>query len=129
MCRALRAGMDRPEMEARSAKFARQVAEFANRLRGRPGATNAADQLADCSSSAAANYRAAGRARSRKEFVSKLGIANEEADESVYWLEHIAGTALGNGFDLKSLEREARELRAIIARSYATAKRRSGGKK
>ena len=121
--------MDRPEMEARSAKFAREVAEFANRLRGRPGGTNAADQLADCSSSTAANYRAAGRARSRKDFVSKLGIANEEADETVYWLEHIGATSLGNGLRLDHLHAEARELRAIIARSYATAKRRSGGKK
>jgi four helix bundle protein len=116
-------------MEARSARFAKEIAEFATKLRQRPGGQKSANQLADCSSSAAANYRAAGRARSRKEFLSKLGIANEEADESVYWLEHIAGTALGNGFNLKSLEREARELRAIIARSYATAKRRNSGKK
>jgi four helix bundle protein len=92
-----------------------------------PVGKNPADQLADCSSSTAANYRAAGRARSRKEFVAKLGVANEEADETVFWLEHVAGTVLGTGFNLQPLQSEARELRAIIARSYATAKRRHRG--
>ena len=114
--------MDRPEMEARSAKFAREVAEFANRLRGRPGGTNAADQLADCSSSTAANYRAAGRARSRKEFVSKLGIANEEADETVYWLELVRAADIHCGADLGWLLDEANELSRIFNQSQMTAK-------
>jgi four helix bundle protein len=76
----------------------------------------------------AANYRAAGRARSHKEFVSKLGVANEEADEAVFWIEHIESTYLGSGLKIDRLKSEAQELRAIIARSYATARRRKGAK-
>ena len=110
-------------MEARTARFAQQIAELANAVRQRPGGQQPASQLADCSSSAAANYRAAGRARSRKEFVAKLGVANEEADETVFWLEHIGSTSLGNGLKIDALQSEAKELRAIIARSYATARR------
>jgi four helix bundle protein len=82
-----------------------------------------ANQLLDASSSAAANYRAAGRARSKKEFTAKLGIANEEADETVYWLDYIVNTGLEHGLDLPPLQKEAREVRAIIAASYATARR------
>lgn len=68
----------------------------------------------------------AGRARGRNS-LPMLGVANEEADETVFWLEHLAGTALGSGFNPQPLQSEARELRAIIARSYATAKRRNRG--
>ena len=124
--RALRGSMNRPEMEARTATFARDALELANAVRERPGGGTPANQLANCSSSAAANYRAAGRARSHKEFVSKLGLANEESDEAVFWLEHIGSTSLGLGLAIEGLQSEAKELRAIIARSYATARRRKG---
>jgi four helix bundle protein len=82
-----------------------------------------ADQLLDASSSTAANYRAAGRARSPKEFKAKLGLANGEADETVYWLDFIANTNLGAGLDLLPLQRAAKEIRPIIAASHPTARR------
>src|SRR5918995_485665 len=75
-------------------------------IRTRPNGPTPANQLLDSSSSSASNYRAAGRARSKKEFTSKLGIANEEADETVYWLDYIANTGLGNGLDLLPLQRK-----------------------
>ena len=87
-----------------------------------PGGMNPATQLQDCATSAAANYRAAGRARSRKEFVAKLGIVNEEADEMVFWLEFMRESALASGDELTRLLGEACELRAIFAASYATAR-------
>ena len=118
----------RPEIERRTQKLAEQVFELCAVIRTRPNGQTPANQLLDCSSSSASNYRAAGRARSKKEFTSKLGIANEEADETVYWLDYIANTALGRGLDLLPLQREAKELRNIIAASYATARRNQGGK-
>ena len=118
--------MTRAEIEARTARLAHRIFVVANTIRDRPGGRNPADQIADASSSAAANYRSAGRARSRKEFVAKLGLANEEADETVYWLEHIAATSLGADLDLTALQSESRELRAIIAASYASARRGQG---
>jgi lipoic acid synthetase len=69
----------------------------------------------------AANYRPAGRALSSKEFVAKLGLANEEADEAVYWLEFMAACGLTNRQSAVALLHEARELRAIIAASYGGA--------
>ena len=113
----------RPQIEDRTAAFAQRVFDVCQIVSTRPGGRGPADQLLDAATSAAANYRAAGRARSSKEFVAKLGLANEEADESVYWLEFIARTVLGSGLELAALRGEAGELRAIIAKSYATARR------
>ena len=77
----------------------------------------------------AANYRASARARSRAEFVLKLGIVNEEADESVYWLELMRDGNIGNRKEVGLLLPEAKELRAIFAASYRTARRgrKAGG--
>lgn len=117
--------MDRPELENRSARFARDVFGYCRAIRQKPGGHNVANQLEKAASSVAANYRASGRGRSPKEFVAKLGIVNEEADEAVYWLEFIRGTSLASGQELDRLEKESRELRAIFAASYATARRNS----
>jgi four helix bundle protein len=78
-------------------------------------------QVIDSAASMAANYRAACRARSRAEFIAKLGTVNEECDETVYWLEYVARTGmifkgLGDLLD------EAQQLRAIFAASYGTAR-------
>jgi four helix bundle protein len=68
------------------------------------------------------NYRAAGRARSRAEFIAKLGIAVEEADESVGWFELVARLEMSKEPELSWLLRESKELRAILGRSQKTAK-------
>ena len=69
------------------------------------------------------NYRAARRGRSRAEFIAKLGIVVEEADESAGWLELIAELDLSkNASELAWLRREAEELLAIFASSQKTAK-------
>jgi hypothetical protein len=65
--------------------------------------------------------------RSRREFIAKLGIAVEEADESVFWLELLADTGMGPGGDQVMLRREAEELLKILARSYRTARGNSEG--
>lgn len=116
--------MDRQELESRSASFARRIFTLCEVVRSRPGGHEPANQLQKAASSAAANYRAAARARSPKEFVAKLGVVNEESDEAVYWLEFIGNTALAMGDELKLLQVESRELRAIFAASYGTARRR-----
>jgi four helix bundle protein len=113
----------RREIERRAQTLAERLFKICMVVRTRPNGKTAADQLLDASSSAAANYRAAGRGRSPKEFKAKLGVANEEADETVFWLDYIANTGLGKGLDLMPLQKEAHELRSIIAASYATARR------
>jgi four helix bundle protein len=84
-------------------------------------------QLAKAASSAAANYRAAQRARSRAEFISKLSISLEEIDESAFWLEFLPDTRLVPSEEVEFLVQEANELAAIVVASRRTG--RKNGKK
>jgi len=79
-------------------------------------------QLLRAATSVAANYRAACRARSHREFLFKLGIVEEEADESLFWLEFIAEAGIIPGEKLKELVSEASQLTAIFVASRRTAK-------
>lgn len=115
--------MDRTQLEQRSQQFAVQIIALCQGLRTTAGFRAIADQLQNAATSAAANYRASARARSRAEFVAKLGIVNEECDEAVYWLEIMAGSKIGDELKVNDLMAEAKQLRAIFAASYRTARR------
>ncbi|MBI5476365.1 MAG: four helix bundle protein [Ignavibacteriales bacterium] len=80
-------------------------------------------QLVRSATSVAANYRAVCKARSRADFISKLGIVEEEIDETELWLELIADTGLIKLDRLQNLIDEVKQLIAIIAASRITAKR------
>ncbi|GGG29067.1 four helix bundle protein [Pontibacter amylolyticus] len=71
-------------------------------------------QLLRSATSVAANYRAACRARSNAEFVAKIGIALEEADESLFWIELLEEAEIVTASRLASLKQEANELTAIL---------------
>src|ERR1700683_603301 len=79
-------------------------------------------QLLRCGTAVAANYRAVCRARSKAEFISKISIVVEEADETVFWLELLADTSVVPTGKLSLLLKEANELPAICAASLSTAK-------
>ena len=79
-------------------------------------------QLLDAGTSVAANYRAACRGRSRAEFIAKLGVVLEEADESLFWLELIVDANLVPRQRAAKLLIEADELTAIFTASVRTAK-------
>ena len=79
-------------------------------------------QLLRSATSVGANYRAARRARSRKDFIAKMGIVEEEADESAYWLDLSADAGLGDAAAVQRLQREAEELLAIAVASIRTAR-------
>lgn len=72
--------------------------------------------------SVAANYRAACRARSKAEFVAKIGIVSEEADETVFWLELMRDSEILPPQRLEELIQESHELSAIFTASYDTAR-------
>ena len=72
----------------------------------------------------AANYRAVTRARSRREFVAKLAVAVEEADETLGWLEILIQSQTVSAEECEALTKESRELVAILAASRKTAERR-----
>jgi four helix bundle protein len=80
-----------------------------------------AHQLAKSATSVGANYRAACSARSKPEFVAKLRIVVEEAEESVYWLD-VIDRSHWQALDVRSLRSEATELLAIFASSLRTAR-------
>jgi four helix bundle protein len=115
-------GMERPDLEIRTEAFATAVFGLTESIRPRPGGRRAADQLLDCATSVGANYRASARARSRAEFIAKLGIVAEEADEAVYWLEFLWSVGLGDAPTVERLMAEAKELRAIFASACRTAR-------
>ena len=81
-------------------------------------------QLLRSSTSVGANYRSARRGRSKADFVSRLSIAQEEADETIYWLEMALDSGLVNKDTAGGLLEEADELTAIFTSSIKTAKKR-----
>jgi len=74
----------------------------------------------------AANYRAVGRARSKAEFVAKLGVVVEEADETVFWLELLTDSRIVSPKKMREILNEANQLMLIFSASRRTA--RDGGK-
>lgn len=74
--------------------------------------------------SVGANYRAACRAKSQCDFIAKMGIVEEEADECIYWMELLVDGGLIDGSHLKDLITEANELLAITVASIKTARNR-----
>ncbi len=83
-------------------------------------------QVLRAGTSVAANYRAAGRARSRAEFVAKMGTVVEEADETVFWLELLVDAGIVPRPRMENLLGEANDLLAIFSASYTTARSRVG---
>ena len=79
-------------------------------------------QLAKAATSVAANYRATCVARSRAEFIAKLGVVFEEIDESEFWLDVALRKSLGERKEVGRLHKESIELRAIFGRSLGTAR-------
>jgi four helix bundle protein len=80
-----------------------------------------ARQLIRAATAVGANYRAARWSRSGREFVARMGVVVEEADESVYWLEILQSSGVRN-LEGAALLQEARELRSIFSASLRTAK-------
>jgi len=81
-------------------------------------------QLLRSGTSVAANYRAPCRARSKAEFVAKLGVVLEEVDESVLWIEMLIDAGIIKKSRLNELLNEARQLTAIFTASRQTAKQK-----
>ena len=110
------------ELAERARRFAVRVLKFVRTLPRDPSTDAVARQLAKAAPSESANYRAARRARSRAEFVAKLGTVAEEADESEHWLDVLKESGAASGSELEWLLQESRELRAIFVASATTAR-------
>ena len=111
------------QLRDRTKFFALRVVKLYRALSERKDAQVIGHQLLRSATSIGANYRAACRSRSRAEFVSKLGIVVEEADETMYWLELLCESGIIGSGRLKELQQEAKELTAIFTASRQSAKR------
>ena len=114
--------MTEKELKNRTRKFAVDILNFVDQLPTRRSAQIIANQLGRSASSIAANYRASCRSRSFAEFISKLGIVEEEADETYFWLDIITETKNADLESVAPLLNEAHELTAIFTASHKTAK-------
>ncbi len=112
------------QLQTRTRTFASNVIRFCERLQHSDAARQIAQQLVDSASSTDSNYRAACRGRSVKEFIAKLGVAAEEADESKGWLQLLVQSGITGGEPAVSLIQEADELTRIFVSSRKTAEKR-----
>jgi len=111
------------QLKARSTRFALEVIALVRTLPRTLLAEIIAGQMVRSGTSTGANYRAACRARSRAEFVAKMGVAEEEADETLYWLELLLETHLAESGTVQRLITEATDLVAILSAGRKTARR------
>jgi len=110
------------DLRDRTKRFALRILKLCDSLPKTDAARTIGRQLLRSGTSVAANYRAVGRARSRAEFVAKMGVVIEEADESVFWLELLVDSGIIPKPKLDTLLAEANELVAIFVASQKTAK-------
>jgi four helix bundle protein len=114
--------MTRKELQERTKKFHVDVIKLCERFPKNAAGFETAKQLIRAAGSVGANYRASVRAKSSADFIYKIEVVLEEADESLYWLEVVKDAKLQEGKELDSLINEANELTAIFAATDKTNK-------
>ena len=115
--------MDTGELKARTKQFALRVIKLTQDLPKNDAGRVIGNQLLRSGTAVAANYRAACRGRSKAEFIAKIGIVVEEADESCFWIELIIDAGLMDAQLVESLLKEANEITAIMYSTRESASR------
>ncbi len=119
----------RQQMMTRTKNFALRVYNLCGSLPGTIEAKHIRNQLFRCATSVAANYRAAHRAKSDKDYLNKLKICEEESDETCFWLDMCVECRLISFKQISDLMREAEEITSIIVTSCITKRRNIEAKK
>lgn len=112
------------ELKNRTKKYAINMLEMLKDLPRKQPYFAITDQLCRSSMSVGANYRAAVRAKSGKDFINKLKIVEEECDETLYFMEVLSEISTEKRPELEILQKEGNEILSIIVASINTAKRR-----
>ena len=115
--------MNEEQMKKRTKEFAKQIIELCRQLPNNREGRLIGNQLFRSGTSVAANYRSACRARSKADFISKLSIVEEEADESLFWLEIITEMEVFYAPFMDSLMAENNEIIAILVSSIKTSRK------
>jgi len=110
------------DLKKRTKAFALRVIKLADTLPRERSADIMGRQLLRCATSVGANYRSACRAKSIADFIAKMTIVEEEADESLYWMELLVESNLVPQEELTGLMKEADEIVSIIVASVKTAR-------
>src|SRR5215212_10087241 len=116
--------MSADEMKRRTRAFALRIIRLVESLPPSRTADVIGKQLLRCGTSVGANYRASCRAKSPADFIAKMGIVEEEADESIYWIELLVESGLVKRGRVEGLLEEADEIVAIVVSSIRTARGR-----
>ncbi len=116
--------MKEDELRKRTKAFALRVINLVEALPDNSIGRVIRNQLLRCGTSVGANYRAAKRAKSTADFISKMGTVEEEADESMYWMELIVEAGLMKEELVSDLYREADEILSMVVASIKTARKR-----
>ena len=115
----------KPELLDRTKAFALRIIALVDALPATPTGRVIGNQILRSGTSVGANYRSCQRGKSRADFIAKLAIAEEEADESVYWLELLVESSILPQERLLPLLTEAREITAILTASRIKANQNS----
>src|SRR6266487_2607282 len=114
--------MSERDLKTRTKAFALRILKLVDALPKTTAGRALASQIVRSGTSIAANYRAACRAKSTADFIAKMGIVEEEADETLFWLELLEESALVTAAKLAAIKQEANELIAITVASIKTAR-------
>ena len=112
-----------PDLKKRTKAFALRILKLVDALPKTTAGRTLSSQIVRSGTSVAANYRAACRAKSIADFIAKMGIVEEEADETLFWLELLEESELVPAAKLTAIKQEANELIAITVASIKTARR------
>jgi len=114
--------MNQEQLKERFKEFALRIIKLTRALPKIYEGKVISGQLFRCGTSSAANYRAACRGRSKPDFIAKLGIVEEELDESMFWMEIVVESKMIKEELVKNLYNETNELLSIIIKSKITAR-------
>ena len=114
--------MNEEEMKKRTKEFAKEIIRLCRIIPEKREGRLIANQLFRAGTSIAANYRAVCRARSTADFISKLGIVEEEADETLFWLELLKEMKITDHSSVNALMKEGNEIISMIVSSIKTCK-------
>ncbi|PZR76979.1 MAG: four helix bundle protein [Chthoniobacterales bacterium] len=115
--------MEKKEFLKRTMNFGLRVIRLVNSLPKQQVAQVLGNQLLRAGTSVGANYRAAVRGKSRADFIAKMGIVEEECDETLYWMEMLSESHLVKPDLLHDLVNEGNQILSIVVASIRTARR------
>jgi four helix bundle protein len=114
--------MNQDDFKKRTKAFALRIIRLAESLPDTPTARVMRNQMLRYGPAVGANYRAACRAKSKPDFISKMGTVEEEADETVYWMELLIDAEIVKRSLISDLLKEADEILSIVVTSIKTAR-------